>query len=157
MTGTFQPRNTRRARALRNQATPAERLLWRALSNSKVNGHKFSRQMPVGPYFADFLCRSAGLVIEIDGWSHDVRVEHDRRRDAYMASQGLKLLRFTNGDVLDNLEGVVQTIALALVETRGSGISQSPSRLREGLGVGLSDNAASAHPHPQPLPQAGGE
>jgi very-short-patch-repair endonuclease len=129
MTATFKPRNTSRARELRNQATPAERLLWRALSNSKVGGHKFSRQMPVGPYFADFLCRGAGLVVEIDGWSHDVRVEHDRRRDDFIAGQGLKLLRFSNDDVLNNLDGVVQTIDLALA----------------------------GQAHPQPLPPAGGE
>ena len=154
VTGTFKPRNTGRARELRNQATPAERMLWLALSNSKVGGHKFSRQMPAGPYFADFLCRAAKLVIEIDGYSHDVRVAHDQRRDAYMAAQGYRVLRFGNDDVLGNLEGVVQAIALVLDETgpppappaSGRGerrrTSKLPSRLREGLGVGLSGQTA---------------
>jgi very-short-patch-repair endonuclease len=117
MTGAFKPRDTDRARELRNQATPAERLLWIALSKSKVGGHKFSRQMPVGPYFADFLCRASKVVIEIDGYSHDIRVAHDQRRDAFMAAQGYRALRFSNDDVLSNRDGVVQAIALALDET----------------------------------------
>src|SRR3546814_6696851 len=69
MDGQFQPRDTPRARELRNAATPAERTLWRCLSRRKVAGWKFSRQMPVGPYFADFLCREAHLVIDLDGHS----------------------------------------------------------------------------------------
>ena len=114
--GQFKPRNTARAQALRHQATPAERLLWTALSNRKVGGHKFSRQMPVGPYFADFLSREAHLVVELDGFSHDMNQDYDQRRDKFMAEQGLTVLRFTNADVMGNLEGVVQAIALALAE-----------------------------------------
>ncbi|MFC4293033.1 endonuclease domain-containing protein [Sphingorhabdus arenilitoris] len=117
MTGEFKSRDTGRARELRNQATPAERLLWTALSNRKLEGHKFSRQMPVGPYFADFLCRAAKLVVELDGYSHDVSQEYDQRRDAFMAQQGFHVLRFTNADVMDNLEGVVRSIAKTLAET----------------------------------------
>ncbi len=115
-TGQFKPRNTARAQALRNQATPAERLLWTALSNRKVGGHKFSRQMPVGPFFADFLSREARMVVELDGFSHDMNQEYDRRRDTFMAEKGLTVLRFSNADVMGNLEGVVQAIALALAE-----------------------------------------
>ncbi len=114
--GQFKPRNTERARELRSQTPPAERLLWRALSNRKLDGHKFSRQMPMGPYFADFLCRAAGLVVEIDGYSHDMRQDFDRRRDSFMAELRLTVLRFTNEEVMSNLEGVVQTIANWLSE-----------------------------------------
>ena len=117
MTGEFKPRDTARARELRNQATPAERRLWTALSNRKIAGHKFSRQMPVGPYFADFLCREAGLVIELDGFSHDLRQTHDQQRDAFISAKGLTVLRFTNADVMTNLDGVTQAITLALTET----------------------------------------
>jgi len=81
-----------------------------------LNGYKFSRQMPVGPYFADFLCRAAKLVVEIDGYSHDLRLDHDQRRDAFMAEQGLTVLRFSNADVMSNLDGVVRSIAEALAE-----------------------------------------
>lgn len=117
MTGSFKPRDTARARELRNQATPAERALWRAMSGRQIAGAKFSRQMPVGPYFADFLCREARLVVELDGYSHDVRIEHDMRRDRFFAEHGYRVLRFANAEALTNLDGVVQTIALALVET----------------------------------------
>ena len=117
MTGEFKPRNTARAKTLRSQATPAERLLWTALSNRKEAGHKFSRQMPVGPYFADFLCREARLVVELDGYSHDMTQDYDGRRDAFMVEQGFTVLRFANPDVLNNLDGVVQAIGAALAET----------------------------------------
>ena len=116
MTGEFKPRDTARARELRSQATPAERRLWTALSNRKIAGHKFSRQMPVGPYFADFLCREAGLVIELDGFSHDLRQTHDQQRDAFISAKGLTVLRFTNADVMTNLDGVTQAITSALEE-----------------------------------------
>ena len=117
MTSEFKPRDTARARELRNQATPAERRLWTALSNRKIAGHKFSRQMPVGPYFADFLCREAGLVVELDGFSHDLRQTHDQQRDAFLSAKGLTVLRFTNADVMTNLDGVTQAITSALTET----------------------------------------
>ncbi len=117
MTGQFKPRDTQRAKELRNQASPAERKLWMALSGRKLAGCKFSRQMPIGPYFADFLCREAKLIVELDGYSHDTRIEHDRRRDAFLKTEGYQVLRFSNADVMANLDGVAQTIALALAET----------------------------------------
>jgi very-short-patch-repair endonuclease len=92
-------------------------LLWTALSNRKIAGHKFSRQMPVGSYFADFLCREAKLVVELDGHSHDMNQEYDQRRDAFMKADGYRVMRFTNADVMTNLDGVVQTISVALAET----------------------------------------
>jgi BirA family biotin operon repressor/biotin-[acetyl-CoA-carboxylase] ligase len=109
----WKPRNTKRARELRNSATPAERLLWRYLSRSQL-GVKFSRQMPVGPFYADFLCRDRKLVIELDGFSHDVQPGRDAFRDRRLAGQGYRVLRFTNQDVLRNPEGVATAIALEL-------------------------------------------
>ena len=113
----WQPRNTRRARMLRNQATPAERALWEHLSRSQL-GAKFSRQLPVGPYFADFLCRELRLVIELDGHSHDVAPGRDEVRDGWFAADGYSVLRFTNAEVMDNIEGVVQTISARIEELR---------------------------------------
>lgn len=128
MDGQFQPRNTARAKELRNAATPAERALWRCLSGRKIGGWKFSRQMPVGPYFVDFLCREAQLIVELDGYSHDMRQAYDQRRDHCWAQNGYRVLRFTNGDVLSDIEGVVSAIehSLALQPT------PNPSRKREG-------------------------
>ena len=111
----WKPRNTQRARTLRNQATPAERKLWEFLSRSQL-GVKFSHQMPVGPFYADFLCRKLRLVIELDGFSHDIAPEKDARRDAWMAANGYAVLRFTNEDVHGNLAGVVTAIRLKIAE-----------------------------------------
>jgi very-short-patch-repair endonuclease len=116
MSAAFKPRNTARAKELRNQATPAERAMWRVMNKRQIAGYKFSRQMPVGPYFVDFLCREAMLVVELDGWSHDMQQDYDLRRDTFMADQGYTVMRFTNADVLGNLDGVVHMIESALAE-----------------------------------------
>ena len=121
------PRDTIRARELRNNATPAERLLWRYLSRSEL-GAKFSRQMPVGPYFADFLCRSRRLVVELDGVSHDREPARDAARDRFMADAGYRVLRFTNAEVFGNTEGVVLAIRAALAHPQ-------PLPQREGGGL----------------------
>jgi BirA family biotin operon repressor/biotin-[acetyl-CoA-carboxylase] ligase len=113
----WKPRDTTRARTLRREATPAERALWEHLSRRQT-GAKFSRQMPVGSFFADFLCRELSLVVELDGFSHDCAPERDGRRDAWMAREGFTVLRFTNADVRDNVEGVVTAIRLEVKRLR---------------------------------------
>ena len=113
----WKPRNTERARQLRKSATPAERALWNHLARSQL-GVKFSRQMPVGPYFADFLCRELKLVIECDGHSHDVAPERDATRDSWMAREGFTVLHFTNADVLGNVDGVVAAIRAEVARLR---------------------------------------
>ena len=114
MPAPFEPRNTDRARSLRHAATPAERHLWTTLRNSGL-GAKFSRQMPLGPYFADFVCRDCKLVIELDGFSHESSEDYDQARDAWMSAQGYRVLRFLNADVLGNLEGVAIVIRAAVL------------------------------------------
>ena len=113
----WKPRNTPRARALRRAATPAERALWEHLSRSQP-GAKFSRQMPVGPWFADFLCRELSLVVEVDGFSHDIDPDRDTSRDAWMAREGFVVLRFTNAEVVANIAGVVSAIRLEVERLR---------------------------------------
>ena len=107
-------RPTLRAQQLRREATPAERRLWQYLSRRQLGGFKFSRQMPIGLFVCDFLCRSENLAIELDGVSHDTSQDADAARDRYIAIEGIRLLRFTNADVFDNLEGVLITIEQAL-------------------------------------------
>jgi very-short-patch-repair endonuclease len=124
----FRKRNTTRSRELRRSASPAERLLWSKLCRSQLDGFKFTKQFQIGVYYADIVCRSAGLVVEVDGLSHDVRQEYDARRDAFIVSAGYRVLRFNNDDVLNNLEGVVATIFEALTFLP----SPNPSRKREG-------------------------
>jgi BirA family biotin operon repressor/biotin-[acetyl-CoA-carboxylase] ligase len=118
----WKPRNTERARELRNQATPAERLLWRYLSRSLM-GAKFSRQMQVGRFFADFLCRELKLVVEIDGFSHDLRPDYDAARDRWLRGEGYHVLRFTNADVLGDGEAVAIVIREEVARLAGSGLA----------------------------------
>ena len=84
--------------------------------------------MPVGPFFADFLCRSRKLIVEVDGHSHDVLPERDEARDVYLRAEGYRVLHFSNADVIANTEGVIETICAALQEDPTPG----PSRKREG-------------------------
>jgi very-short-patch-repair endonuclease len=97
------------ARGMRHAPTPAEHKLWQALRKRQTGGIKFRRQVPLGPFIADFYCSTARLVVEVDGISH-VDSRTDARRDAWMNSQGIDLFRISNHDVLSNLEGVVVAI-----------------------------------------------
>lgn len=84
--------------------------------------------MPIGPFFADFLCRERMLIVELDGFSHDVQPERDVGRDRYLTNAGYRVLHFLNADVLGNVQGVVAAVQLALKE----GPTPVPSRKREG-------------------------
>ena len=97
------------ARAMRGAPTRAERHLWRTLRGWRRDlGLHVRRQAPVGPYIADFAILSEALLIELDGSGPGG--PRDRMRDAWLASQGFRILRFWNHDVLENTEGVLQTI-----------------------------------------------
>jgi len=103
------------AKGLRRQQTEAEEKLWRAMRKvflkSKI---KVRRQHPIHPYIVDFACLNARLVIEIDGFSHDVNWIYDQKRSTYLEQIGYRVLRFSNDDVGSNLEGVVKTIEQAV-------------------------------------------
>ena len=100
-----------RARALRRNLTLPEGLLWRVL-RERPEGLKFRRQHPIGGCIVDFYCPAAKLVIEIDGESHSMgdRPERDARRDWWLRSQGLRVLRFNAGDVMKDLQSVLTAI-----------------------------------------------
>jgi very-short-patch-repair endonuclease len=104
-----------RAKRMRREMTRAETLLWRHLKANRLSGLGFRRQTPMGNYIADFVAHSCKLVVEVDGESHDFeeRFRHDARRDEWFVSHGYRVLRFTNDDVMKNLEGVVIAIGLA--------------------------------------------
>ncbi len=99
-------------RALRNNMPQAEIMLWSKLRGRNAKGYKFRRQYSVGPYIVDFYCVELKLAIEIDGESHFVQgsEDHDLRRQQFIESAGIRFLRFTNTDVYENLEGVLETI-----------------------------------------------
>jgi very-short-patch-repair endonuclease len=104
-----------RAKNLRRTMTRAETLLWRYLKADRRAGLGFRRQSPMGNYIADFVAHSCKLVVEVDGESHDFeeRIRHDDRRDRWFVSRGYRVLRFTNDDVMKNLEGVLLAIQQA--------------------------------------------
>jgi len=104
---------TARARDLRTNHTDAEQRLWSRLRGRQLDGHKFVRQLPVGPYFADFACRERDLIVEIDGGQHAGSAA-DARRTAALAAHGYRVIRFWNHEVLSNLDGVLFTLAEAV-------------------------------------------
>lgn len=89
-----------------------ERILWSRLRGKQLNGHKFRRQYGVGEYILDFYCVTARLAIELDGDTHyvDGGQDRDRIRDAFLRKAGIKVLRFTNREIRENMDGVLQTI-----------------------------------------------
>jgi very-short-patch-repair endonuclease len=107
----LQPRQTSRARSLRREAPPPERLLWSRIRGGRLGGLKFRRQHPIGPFIVDFYCAEAELVVEIDGMSHDKRADEDERRSAYLRGQGCRIVRYTNHEVLTRLDDVLRDIA----------------------------------------------
>jgi very-short-patch-repair endonuclease len=101
-----------RSQQLREDMTAAEGFLWSKIRMKQLNGYWFYRQKPVGEYIADFYCPKAKLVIEVDGGQHfsDEKIEYDRVRNKYMEGLGLVVKRFTNIEVLTNIEGVLEII-----------------------------------------------
>jgi very-short-patch-repair endonuclease len=121
-----------RARELRREANPAEQILWRLLRGRRFAGYKFRRQCPYGPYILDFFCATVRLIVELDGESHLGRDETDAVRQQWLEGQGLKVLRFWNNQIYDDLESVMEMIWSAC------------------------ESAVPPPPHPQPLsPEAG--
>jgi very-short-patch-repair endonuclease len=121
---------------MRHDPTPAERRLWQGLRRHQLEGLKFCRQMPLGRFIADFYCSAAKLVVELDGISH-IDSTTDDGRDAWMQSQGILVLRFSNYVALSNPEGVLLAIREAAV-ARAAAQTRPP-------------------PPPGPLPQGEGE
>ena len=105
--------NVSRARHLRRHQTEAETALWLRLRNRGLGGFKFRRQVPVGPYVADFLCAECKLIIEADGGQHADSAK-DMARTRFLESEGYRVLRFWNNDILSNMDGVLEAIRLAL-------------------------------------------
>ena len=98
-----------RARELRRDATDAERRLWSALRDRRLRGYRFRRQHPIGDYIVDFACTRRLLIVAADGGQHADK-ESDRRRTAWLESEGWRVLRFWNNDALANTDGVVEAI-----------------------------------------------
>ena len=115
-----------RAKELRADLTPPERKLWNAIRANRI-GVKFQRQVVLPPYIADFASRSRKLVIELDGDTHAERESYDAARTAALARMGYRVMRFTNSDVIGNLDGVVRAILIELGQDPDSPLSPTLS------------------------------
>ena len=100
-------------KTLRQNMTDAEQLLWRHLRAHRMDGQKFRRQQPIGPYIVDFVHFGLRLIVEADGGQH-VDSDHDATRDAWLRNQGFTLLRFWNNDILHNTDAVLESIWTAV-------------------------------------------
>jgi len=132
----------RRARALRNHSTDAERHLWRCLRYRQLAGYRFRRQVPVANYVADFACLEAKLIIELDGGQHIEQRGYDERRDRNLKAVGFRVLRFWDHDVLLQNGSVLEAILAALMRSPHPDL---PPQAGEG----------DFGPHPGLPPQAG--
>ena len=110
-----------RARELRRASTDAERAFWRQVRDRGLGGHKFRRQVPIGPYIADLLCLQARLIIEFDGGHHQEQTAADERRTQWLESEGYRVLRLWDNDVLLNITGALETVLAALGNPQGNG------------------------------------
>ena len=106
----YNPKLKEIARKLRKNSTKTEIYLWNELKNKKLMGYSFKRQKPIGNYIVDFYAPKLNLVIEIDGITHDFKIESDTIRQEYLQSLPLTLLRFKDSDVRNNLNGVIMSI-----------------------------------------------
>jgi len=98
------------ARRLPRDSTTAEQRLWNQLRSRSINGHKFVRQEPIGRFVVDFICRDQRLVIEVDGGQH-AESASDKARDRWLLERNYRILRFWNNEVMNNIDGVLETIA----------------------------------------------
>jgi very-short-patch-repair endonuclease len=112
---------------LRQNMTEAEALLWRRLRTNRLKGWHFRRQQVIDRFIVDFYCHAAGLVIEVDGEIHQQQFDYDNERDSVLKAMGFEILRFSNQDVLSNIDYVLDTILRALTPL-------PPSRRGKGVG-----------------------
>lgn len=128
--------STELRRKLRQNSSPVERRFWRLIYPLRSGGWHFRKQVELGPYYVDFTCLHAGLVVEVDGFSHDTAgaQQNDELRNRYLQERGFSVLRFSNSQVLENPEGVYAAVIAAL-KSRG---------------------AECVGPPPQPYPRGGG-
>lgn len=108
-----QSKNTNLAKALRQNLTDAEKLLWKHLRGKQLEDCKFRRQVPIDDYIVDFISFDKRIVIEVDGGQHAEKLD-DVARDKHLNDEGFKVLRFWNNEVLDSIEGVLESIREAL-------------------------------------------
>jgi len=136
-----------RARQLRSESTLFEQSFWQQVRAGRLSGFKFRRQQPIGPYIVDFVCQQARLIVELDGSQHLDTREYDENRDAWLRSQGYRVLRVWNSEWNANPAEVLETV-WAMLQVR-----PSPQPLPPNGGGAFTQPRT---PSPQPLPPNGG-
>jgi very-short-patch-repair endonuclease len=126
-----------RARAMRHERIPAERLVWQCVRNRQLGGWKFRRQAPIGCFVADFYCHELKLIVELDGDSHVGQADADRVRTSILERHGCTVIRFLNVDVFDHLDAVLKAIYAECER--------------------IIDGSTPPHPGPLPIPGVPGE
>jgi very-short-patch-repair endonuclease len=128
---------TRLARALRRTETDAEKAMWSKLRNRQVDGWKFKRQVPFGRFVLDFFCVESRLAVEIDGGTHvDAHeIASDRDRTAFLSENGVRVLRFQNSEVSENIDGVLEIIYAELGQQSAPSPGAPRRPLPKGRGV----------------------
>lgn len=118
-----QPWRTNRARTLRANETSAEEQLWQALRGRRLKGLKFIRQMPIGPFFADFACRQERIIVEVDGATHVTpgQIAHDTARSEALEQHGYRIYRVRNDEIYENVDGVLESLAAFVDELKDEG------------------------------------
>ena len=114
MRGIVTNESTQFARTLRHNQTDTERELWHLLRGRELAGYKFRRQVPLGPYIADFVCLSSRLIVELDGGQHGEQITYDSERTKWLEAQDFRVLRFWNDQVFEEREAVLATVLSAL-------------------------------------------
>jgi very-short-patch-repair endonuclease len=137
---------SRNARELRKKATDAERLMWTALRDKRLDGFSFRRQVPIGAFTADFACHSVRLVIEIerDGSQHS---SGDAARTAAIEARGFRVVRFSNAEVMSNRDGVLQSIAAELAASAPAPTLPRKRDRRRAAAAGDRTSDANSAPH----------
>src|SRR5262245_54310762 len=126
-----------RAKELRKEMTPEEKVLWQHLRGNRLHGLHFRRQQIIDGFIVDFYCHAAGLVVEVDGSAHDDRAEYDTERDQLLTARGLQVVRVTNDEVRAKLSEVlarIENVTKQLIAPGSSGRrpARSPFPSREG-------------------------
>ena len=103
------------ARNLRKNQTDTEQILWLQLRKKRFLNYKFRRQFPIEPYVVDFICLELKLIIELDGSQHSEQIDQDAERTSFLNQRGFKVVRFWNNEVVDNLDGVLESLRLIVV------------------------------------------
>jgi very-short-patch-repair endonuclease len=114
----YNPKLKERAKELRKNATFSERILWKHLKNSQLLGCKFTRQKPIDSYIVDFYCSKLHLVIEIDGITHDGKVEYDLQRENNLKKIGIEVIRFDGHYVIKQIDETLKVIAHKIEDLR---------------------------------------